>query len=380
MNFTKVTSSLLIAGMAMISCQSINPPTDQDLSELPLDQIKLPNGYEISIYADNIVNARSMTLSPSGTLYVGTRSEGKVYALKDLDNDYKIDTVFTLMEDANLPNGVAFNDGDLYVAEVDRILRFDDIESKLDNPGEPTVINNEYPGIKHHGWKYIAFGPDDKLYIPVGAPCNICESEEDIFNSITRINKDGSNLEIIQKGVRNTVGFTWHPITNDLWFTDNGRDNMGDDKPSCELNTATSDGLHFGYPYCHQGDLLDPEFGKEKNCSDYEAPIEKLNPHSAPLGLEFVNTTMFPNNLSNTVIIAEHGSWNRSAKIGYRLSQISIDENGKSKGYENFASGWLNEDTDEAWGRPVDVEWLNDGSLLVSDDFADVIYRIVYKG
>lgn len=380
MNFTKITSSLLIAGMAMISCQSINPPTDQDLSELPLDQIKLPNGYEISIYADNIVNARSMTLSPSGTLYVGTRSEGKVYALKDLDNDYKIDTVFTLMEDANLPNGVAFNDGDLYVAEVDRILRFDDIESKLDNPGEPTVINNEYPGIKHHGWKYIAFGPDDKLYIPVGAPCNICESEEDIFNSITRINKDGSNLEIIQKGVRNTVGFTWHPITNDLWFTDNGRDNMGDDKPSCELNTATSDGLHFGYPYCHQGDLLDPEFGKEKNCSDYEAPIEKLNPHSAPLGLEFVNTTMFPNNLSNTVIIAEHGSWNRSAKIGYRLSQISIDENGKSKGYENFASGWLNEDTDEAWGRPVDVEWLNDGSLLVSDDFADVIYRIVYKG
>lgn len=380
MNFTKITSSLLIAGMAMISCQSINPPTDQDLSELPLDQIKLPNGYEISIYADNIVNARSMTLSPSGTLYVGTRSEGKVYALKDLDNDYKIDTVFTLMEDANLPNGVAFNDGDLYVAEVDRILRFDDIESKLDNPGEPTVINNEYPGIKHHGWKYIAFGPDDKLYIPVGAPCNICESEEDIFNSITRINKDGSNLEIIQKGVRNTVGFTWHPITNDLWFTDNGRDNMGDDKPSCELNTATSDGLHFGYPYCHQGDLLDPEFGKEKNCSDYEAPIEKLNPHSAPLGLEFVNTTMFPNNLSNTIIIAEHGSWNRSAKIGYRLSQISIDENGKSKGYENFASGWLNEDTDEAWGRPVDVEWLNDGSLLVSDDFADVIYRIVYKG
>ncbi len=376
----KITAAVILAVMTLYSCQSVNPPTESENSVISLDKISLPEGYEISIYADHVVNARSMSLSPSGTLYVGTRSEGKVYAIQDLDQDYVADTIYTILSDANMPNGVAYKDGDLYIAEVDRILKFEDIENKLGDPGEPIVIYDEYPGIKHHGWKYIAFGPDDKLYVPVGAPCNICDSKEDIFNSITRLDKDGSNFEIIQRGVRNTVGFTWHPETDELWFTDNGRDNLGDDKPSCELNKAASDGMHFGYPYCHQGDLLDPEFGKNKDCADYQAPVEKLNPHSAPLGLEFVKPVMFPSDLSNTMLIAEHGSWNRSKKIGYRLSQISIDEKGQSKGYENFASGWLDEETDDAWGRPVDLEWLEDGSLLVSDDFADVIYRIVYKG
>jgi len=375
-----VSIAIFIVVLLLSSCQSFNPPTEQEDSEVILDKIKLPEGYEISIYADNVVNARSMTLSPSGTLYVGTRSEGKVYAIQDHNRDYVADTIYTILSDANMPNGVAFNNGDLYIAEVDRILKFKDIESKLNNPGEPMIIYDDYPGIKHHGWKYIAFGPDGKLYVPVGAPCNICDSKEDIFNSITRLDKDGTNFEIIQRGIRNTVGFTWHPESGDLWFTDNGRDNLGDDKPSCELNKAAAEGLHFGYPYCHQGDLLDPEFGEGKDCADYQPPVVKLNPHSAPLGIEFVKSKMFPSNLSNTLLIAEHGSWNRSTKIGYRLSQINFDEDGNSEAYINFASGWLDENTDEAWGRPVDLEWLDDGSLLVSDDFADVIYRIIYKG
>jgi glucose/arabinose dehydrogenase len=373
---------LLIAlTVAGTSCGEVNFPTKgyaKQFDTLPLEKIVLPEGFNISIFASNIENARSMALSPKGTLFVGTRGQGDVYAIVDKNRDYKADKVYTIATGLKMPNGVAFRDGDLYVAEVNRILKFENIEKRLDNPPAPIVINDTYPSETHHGWKYIAFGPDGKLYVPVGAPCNICESEDEIFNTITRINPDGSGKEIVQKGIRNTVGFTWHPVTGELWFTDNGRDWLGDDIPACELNHAPKDGMHFGYPYCHQGDLPDPKFGEKFPCSDFTPPVQQLGPHSAPLGLEFYTGKQFPEHYKHQVLIAEHGSWNRSKKIGYQLSMVTLEDN-RAVDYQPFAKGWLDEKEDEPWGRPVDIEQLPDGSILVSDDFANAIYRISYR-
>ncbi len=373
---------LIIAGVCAFTLYPFHGPIKllkhDYQGNLPLDNISLPDGFHIEVYYEGIENARSLCLSPQGTVFVGTRGLGSVYALVDRNNDYHADTMYVLMEDGNMPNGVAYKDGDLYVAEVNRILKWTDIESKLDNPGEPEVIYDQYPTDKHHGWKYIAFGPDDKLYVPVGAPCNICESENKIYNTITRLNPDGTDMEIVQEGVRNTVGFTWHPETGELWFTDNGRDWMGDDLPACELNHAPNDYMHFGYPYCHQGDLADPEFGDKFPCSDFTPPFQNLGPHTAPLGLEIVESEMFPESWQGKVLIAEHGSWNRSTKIGYRISMVGIKD-GKSQGYETFADGWLSDADQEVWGRPVDLEFLPDGSLLISDDFGDAIYRVYYE-
>ena len=345
-------------------------------SDIDLSKIELPDGFKIDIYAEGVINARSLKRSPEGTIFVGTRDEGSVYALRDEDGDNKAEKKWIIASGLNMPNGVAVKDGDLYVAEYNRILRYDDIESQLENPPEAIVINEDYPSKKHHGWKFIDFGPDEKLYIPVGAPCNICESE-DIFNTITRINSDGSELEIVQRGIRNTVGFTWHPITEELWFTDNGRDLMGNDKPDCELNHAPEDGMHFGYPYCHQGDISDPKFGEKHACSEFTPPVVKLGPHVAPLGLIFYTGEQFPENYNQNLLIAEHGSWNRSEPIGYQVSLVSFDENGEAQDKSAFATGWLGDDG-LAWGRPVDLEQMPDGSILVSDDFGDVIYRIYY--
>lgn len=343
---------------------------------LPLDKIKLPAGFTIEVFAE-VDNARSMAMSPAGVLYIGNRNGDKVYAVKDSDGDFKADKKWVIASGLNMPNGVAFKDGDLYVAEVNRIIKFADIESKLSNPGTPVVINDQYPTDTHHGWKYIAFGPDGKLYVPVGAPCNICESKDEIYASITRLNADGSGREVFAKGVRNTVGFTWHPETKALWFTDNGRDMMGDNVPHCELNVASEKGMHFGYPYCHEGSVKDPEFGK-KPCSDFVAPAQKLGAHVAPLGLKFYTGDMFPESYKNQLFIAKHGSWNRSKKSGYVVSVVKVDNN-KSLGEQTFASGWLDDESQKAWGRPVDVLQLKDGSLLVSDDHANVVYRISYK-
>lgn len=354
------------------------PALTEASQKLPINQIKLPTGFSISIYAE-VENARSMALSPAGTLFVGNRNEDKVYAIKDVDGDFKADKKWVIASGLNMPNGVAFRDGALYVAEISRIHKFSDIESKLDAPGKSTVIYDKFPTESHHGWKYIAFGPDGKLYVPVGAPCNICESKEPIYASIHRMNADGSGLELFASGVRNTVGFTWHPQTKNMWFTDNGRDMMGDDVPPCELNTATAAGQHFGYPYCHGGTIKDPEFGNKRACSDFIQPVQNLGAHVAPLGLKFYTGSMFPDAYRNNIILAEHGSWNRSKKSGYKLSLVKV-QNGKSVGYESFATGWLDEATQKAWGRPVDVIALPDGSILVSDDQAGVIYRITYKG
>ncbi len=350
----------------------------EDAKQVQLNTIKLPEGFVIEIFAE-VNDARSLAISPSGTVYVGNKDGDKVYAVKDTDGDFKADKKWVIDSGLNQPNGVAFRDGNLYVAEISRILEYENIESKLDSPPAPIVLNNTYPSETHHGWKYIAFGPDGKLYVPVGAPCNICESKDSIFNTITRINADGSGREIYANGIRNTVGFTWHPVTNELWFTDNGRDMLGDDVPPCELNLAPQAGMNFGYPYCHAGTIKDPEFGDKHACSEFVAPVQSLGPHVAALGVKFYTGKMFPEEYTNQVFIAEHGSWNRSKKIGYRISLVKIKDNKISEGYETFASGWLNEKEDKAWGRPVDVLVLPDGSMLVSDDMAGVIYRISYK-
>lgn len=346
---------------------------------LPLDKIKLPKGFSINIFAE-VDNARSMAISPSGTIFVGNRNEDKVYAVKDTDGDGKADKKWTIASGLNMPNGVAFKDGSLYVAEVNRIHKFAGIESKLDNPGKSQIIYDKYPTEAHHGWKYIAFGPDGKLYVPVGAPCNICESKDPVYASITRMNADGTGLEVFASGVRNTVGFTWHPTTKQIWFTDNGRDMLGDDIPPCELNTAPKAGLHFGYPYCHGGYIKDEEFGSKRPCADFVKPAQNLGAHVAPLGLKFYTGKMFPAEYQNQIILAEHGSWNRTKKSGYKLSLVKVDANSKATSYTTFASGWMDDASQKVWGRPVDVLLLPDGSMLVSDDQANVIYRIAYKG
>lgn len=384
--------TILLASFAF-SCQNINPPSKKpDLPKeerndsggtaykLPLDKIKLPAGFKITTYAEGITNARSMALSPDGTLFVGTRDEGSVYALKDTNGDMKADKQYTLAKGLKMPNGVAFRDGALYVAEVNRIIRFDNIEANLDNPPAYKVVYDKYPTETHHGWKYIAFGPDGKLYVPVGAPCNICKSEKEVYASITRMNADGTGMEVVQHGIRNSVGFAWHPQTKELWFTENGRDMMGDEVPGCELNHATKDGMDFGYPYFHQGNIPDPEFGKGKKAADYTAPAQILGPHVAPLGMKFYTGNQFPDEYKNQIFIAEHGSWNRSKKIGYRIMMVTLDANQKATSYKPFAEGWLMEAQDDAWGRPVDIQWMPDGSMLISDDYANAIYRISYAG
>lgn len=358
-----------------IACAQQDPPTGGDL---PLSKIKLPEGFEISLFTAGVPNARSLALGDEGTVFVGTRTEGRVYAVVDADHDGRGETVHTLAEGLMMPNGVAFKGGALWVAEVGRLQRFDGIEGKLADPPAPRVVYDDLPKIRHHGWKFIAFGPDGKLYVPVGAPCNICESKDEKFASILRMNPDGSGREVFAHGVRNTVGFDWHPQTGVLWFTDNGRDWLGDDQPPDELNRAPKAGLHFGYPYCHGGDILDPDFGAGHECSSYTPPAQKLGPHVAAIGMRFYTGDQFPPEYRGQIFIAEHGSWNRSEPIGYRLSLVRL-EGSEVRSYETFAEGWLGEDG-KVWGRPADVQVMPDGALLVSDDRAGAIYRITYRG
>ena len=339
--------------------------------------LNLTDGFTISVYAE-VEGARSLTKSPNGTIFVGNRSGDKVVALQDTNKDGKADKTYIIATGLKTPNGVAFHKGDLYVAEISRILKFSNIESQLDNPPNYDVVYDKFPKDRHHGWKYIAFGPDGKLYVPVGAPCNICESDDEVYASITRINPDGTGFEIVAKGIRNTVGFTWHPSTQELWFTDNGRDMLGDNIPPCELNRITKTGEHFGYPYCHGSDIGDPEFGSKHHCSEFTKPAWKFGAHVAPLGLKFYTGTMFPEDYKNDIIVAQHGSWNRSKKIGYRLMRVSI-KNNKAVKSEVFIDGWLDDTTQNVKGRPVDVLQLDDGSLLVSDDYAGKIYRVSYS-
>jgi glucose/arabinose dehydrogenase len=333
--------------------------------------ISVPPGFSIEVWSDAVPNARSMALGDNGTVFVATRRDGRVYAVTPVGEGSPV--VRTLAEGLKMPNGIAFRNGDLYVAENHRIIRFDDIEAKLDHVPKPVVVIDTLSQERHHGWRYIDFGPDGKLYISLGAPCNVCEEEGSA--NISRMNPDGSEQEIFAEGIRNSVGFAWHPQTGELWFTDNGRDMLGDDIPPGELNRAPVAGMHFGFPYCHGGDIPDPEFGKDRDCSEFEAPAQKLGPHVAPLGMLFYTGDMFPAHYRGQIFIAEHGSWNRSKKIGYRVSLVRM-EDGQPSGYEVFAEGWLQDE--EVSGRPVDLLVLDDGSMLVSDDQSGAIYRISY--
>ncbi|MCF8198749.1 MAG: PQQ-dependent sugar dehydrogenase [Sulfuritalea sp.] len=344
---------------------------------LPLETIKLPPGFTIEHWA-TVDNARQMALggfdANGGVLYVGSRSAGKVHAVK-FDASYRAGAVTTVAAGLNMPSGLAWKDGALYVGAVNRILRYDDIDRRLAKPPAPVVVTDSLPTDTHHGWKFIAFGPDGKLYVPVGAPCNIC-APDDPYAAILRMNADGSGREVFARGVRNSVGFDWSPVDGSLWFTDNGRDWLGDNSPPDELNRAPRAAMHFGYPYCHGGELADPEFGKQRNCREFEPPAQKLGPHVASLGMRFYTGTMFPADYRNQIFIAEHGSWNSLAKVGYRISLVRIKDH-RTVAYETFASGWLQGRS--AWGRPADVQMLPDGSLLIADDHAGAIYRITYR-
>ncbi|MBC6401652.1 MAG: sorbosone dehydrogenase family protein [Ekhidna sp.] len=380
--------------LLLIACSAASPSDDSEAlpkklsDELPLnsnkglrlEDIKLPDGFKIDVYA-RVNNARSLALTPNGTLFVGNRGGDKVYALKDTDGDWKADKRYVVAEGLRMPNGIAYKEGSLYVAEVSRLWRFDDVEEHLTGSQKPVLIYDDYPKDGHHGWKYISFGPDGKLYVPVGAPCNICESKNEWYASITRMNPDGSDREVYAHGVRNTVGFTWHPETGEMWFTDNGRDWLGNDEPPCELNRVTEAGQHFGYPYCHGGYFKDPEFGDKYPCTDFVKPAQNLGPHVAPLGIKFCTSDAFPEQYRLRAFIAEHGSWNRDQEVGHTGHKIVTvsEENGIGTAYEDFATGFLDPATNKAWARPVDLVFTPDGSMLLSDDLAGTVFRIWYS-
>jgi glucose/arabinose dehydrogenase len=338
--------------------------------------IKLPPGFHITVYAADVPNAREMALGPPGIVFVGSRAEGKIYAVVDKNGDHRADEVHVLASGLNMPSGVAFRDGALYVAAVNRVLRFRDVARDLRHPPRAEVVSDLYPSDGHHGWKFIAFGPDGRLYIPVGAPCNVCEPPGPLHATITRLDLAGGRPEVVARGVRNSVGFDFHPKTGELWFTDNGRDWLGDDQPPDELNRLSTPGEHFGFPYCHGDSLRDPDFNKGRSCQQFTAPARLLGPHVASLGMRFYTGQMFPEPYRGGIFIAEHGSWNRSTPIGYRVTFVKVD-GARAVSYETFAEGWLKGSV--AAGRPADVLVMPDGALLVSDDKAGQIYRIAYS-
>lgn len=347
-------------------------------ADAPADFLRLPPGFKAEILIPDVPKARSMALGDSGTLFVGTRfGDGTVYAIRDALGPHP--QVSKFVQGLKVPNGVAFHDGALYVAEQRRILRFPQAEQHSDEPRIPEVVDAQLPyktGL--HAWKYLAFGPDDKLYVPVGAPCNVCDEKD--FGLILRMNPDGSERKVVARGVRNSVGMSWHPLTGELWFTDNGRDMLGDESPADELNRMPVTGLNFGFPFCHGRDVIDPQFGALGKCADMQAPVQELGPHVAALGVRFYTGSMFPVEYRNQIFIAEHGSWNRSkdaGRTGYRIALVRLKGNA-AVAYEPFAEGWI--DGDKVLGRPVDLLVAPDGSLLVSDDERGVIYRISYQG
>ncbi|MGA8748930.1 MAG: PQQ-dependent sugar dehydrogenase, partial [Pseudolabrys sp.] len=348
------------------------PPIPAAADKLPTAQLKLPPGFNIEVYASGIANTRSLRIGDKGTVFVGTRFGNKVTAIVKKDGKTELKTV---AEGLYRPNGLAYHNGTLYIAELSQISKIDNVEANLDKPSKPTVIYNDLPKDEAHGWKFIAIGPDNKLYVPVGQPGNNVLHDKD-HGQIRRINLDGTGAEVIAKGVRNTVGFDWNPVNKQLYFSDNGRDWLNEDVPQDELNRVTKVGEHFGAPYCYQGNMLDPEFGWGHNCREFTAPIALTGPHSAGLGLRFYTGDMFPKKYRNAIFLARHGSWNRTNKFGGDVVAIFLNKDGTVKSTEPFITGFL---VDNKYiGRPVDVEIMKDGSMLLSDDWNGVIYRITY--
>ncbi|PTE02807.1 PQQ-dependent sugar dehydrogenase [Pandoraea apista] len=366
------------AGLLIATAITLAPRFANARDALPIERLTLPPGFYVEVLSDQVPGARGMVLGPKGTLFVGSRAQGDVYAITlDPSRAYAA-KVRTVASGLNMPVGVAMRNGALYISAVSRIVKLDDIENRLDNPGKPAVVYDKLPSESHHGWRYIAFGPDQRLYIGVGAPCNVCKRDENRYAIIGSMKPDGTDWRVVARGVRNTVGFDWQPGTRTLWFTDNGRDLLGDDVPDDKLNRLSRPGENFGFPYCHAGDVADPEFGQEKRCSAFTPPVAKLGAHVAALGMKFYTGKQFPEDYRGSIFIAEHGSWNRSRKVGYRVVRVVLDAKGNVARQEVFAQGWLGDD-ESVWGRPVDLLTLPDGSLLISDDYAGAIYRITYR-
>ena len=358
---------------AALAAVALTAVPSAGLAAPPLQSLKVPAGFHVSLYSDQVPNARGMTLGTHDTVFVGSL-KGEVYALTGVKNG-RAERVYVIAKDLEMPVGVAFHDGALYVSAVSRILKYPDIEKHLANPPKPVIVTDKLPTKTHHGWKFIAFGPDGKLYVPIGAPCNICNPGPD-FAKIIRMNPDGSDWQTVATGIRNSVGFDWQPGTHRFWFTNNGRDLMGDDVPDDTLNLVGKLGENFGYPYCHAGNVPDPEFGKGHACSEFAQPALRLGAHVAALGMRFYVGRMFPAAYRDAMFIAEHGSWNRSRKSGYRVVVVHVGKSGKASGSEPFLTGFLDGET--TLGRPADVQPMRDGSLLVSDDQNGVIYRITF--
>jgi glucose/arabinose dehydrogenase len=381
---TRILVVALCAGLAGAVLAAA--PSPRQAASSPLGSLVLPAGFHAEVFAD-VENPREMALGPGGTVFVGSQRAGKVYAVVDRDGDHKADQVMTIASGLQQPNGVAMRDGALYVATPGQLLRFDDIEQHLDAPPAPVVVSDDLPNsTRAHVWKFIAFGPDGLLYMSAGSQCNICQPEP-MTAAIVRMKPDGSGREVFAEGVRDSQGFDWHPVTHELWFTDNGRDMLGDDVPSDELNVAWKAGLNFGFPFCHQGDVADPQFGSERACSTSEPPVLKLGAHVASIGFTFYTGDMFPARYKNAAIIAEHGSWNRSTPSGYRV--MAAYTNGRQvTGYEPLVDGFLpgvgsaapggRGAGAAALGRPADVLQLADGSILISDDSGNRLIRVSY--
>lgn len=359
-------------------------------TNLPLDTIQMPAGFKIAVYAV-AKGARSLAMSSTGTLFIGTggfaHPETKVYAARDVDGDKYAENVTTVLTGMDNPNGVAVRDGALYVAERFKVKKYANIEANLSAPPQPTTIwTQSNTQFSNHSWKYIAFGPDGKLYLPIGSPCNVCDTENNpqytpgLYSRIFRMDPNGAGVQEVAKGVRNTVGFDWHPTTGELWFTDNGRDSLGDDLPPDELNRVTALGQNFGFPRCHGNGVPDPVFAPQNGCNafNYVKPAVALGAHVAALGMKFYKGDMFPPEYRHQIFVAEHGSWNATMKVGAKITLAKQGANGVWTS-ETFASGWTLENDQVFWGRPVDVLVAPDGALLVSDDKAGVVYRISYE-
>jgi glucose/arabinose dehydrogenase len=356
------------AKMAPVAAPPVPTPADK------LPKLTVPAGFKVEVYQPGLLDARAVRRGDKGTIFVSSLFvAGKVYAVTEKGGKREVKTILSGLE---LPSGIEFRNGSLYVATPKQITRYDNIEDKLDSPPQPTVVYDKLPGDIPHGWKFLRFGPDGKLYVPIGAPCNICEPDLEKYAQIFRINADGSGMEIVARGVRNTVGFDFHPRTKQLWFTDNQRDWLSEDLPLDELNVLKNVGKdNFGFPYCHSGTMTDPEFGWGKSCDDYVKPAVTLGPHAAPLGMTFYTGKSFPAKYQGAIFIARHGPWNRTKKFA-DVSVAYLDANSKVTSVEPFLTGWVKDN--EYLGRPVDLLVMPDGALLVSDDHNGALYRVSY--